>query len=81
MTIPIQEVFTYPKKSHTLRVDEGQVELNSGASFSAALLNDDGAVTQRLGRVALTDIQYANWGTDDTAVAKAIATNLGLVPL
>jgi len=81
MTIPIQEVFTYPNKSHTLRVNEGQVELNTGASFAAALLDDSGDVTQKLGRVYLTDEQYADWGIDDSVVAEAVALNLGLVPI
>ena len=85
MTIPIQEVFTYPHKSHTLRVDDGQVVLGDstiigGASFQWALLDDTGTV-MATGRNALTDEQYAAWGEDDSYVARCVAANVGLVPL
>lgn len=81
MTIPIQEVFTFPQKSRTLRVDDGQVDLGVGASFAATLLDDNGIVTVNCGRVRLTDMQYAAWTDDDTEVARMVARNIGLVPI
>lgn len=80
MNIPIQQVFTFPRKSSTLRVDDGQVELGVGASFGAALLDDNGTVTVSCGRVRLTDAQYASWLSNDEEIARMVAENLGLVP-
>lgn len=76
MKVAIREVFTWPKKSSVLRVDEGQAELGVGASFNAALLDIDGKVTVNCGRVHLTQQQYDSW-IDDDDVAAAVATNLG----
>ena len=81
MKVPIQEVFTWPKRSNVLQVDEGQVELGVGASFKASLLDADGRVSVNCGRVRLTDQQYGSWLQNDEQVGRWVAENLGLVPV
>lgn len=81
MKVPIQEVFTWPKRSRVMRVDEGQVELGVGASFKAVLLDDEDRVTVNCGRVHLTEAQYDSWLQNDEQVGRWVAENLGLVPV
>lgn len=81
MKVPVQEVFTWPKKSTVLLVNEGQVELGEGASFKATLMDDQDRVTVNCGRVRLTTEQYATWLQNDEQVGRWVAENLGLVPV
>lgn len=81
MKVPIQEVFTWPKRSSILRVDEGQVELGVGASFMANLIDENDRVTVNCGRVRLTQEQYGSWLQNDEQVGRWVAQNLGLVPV
>lgn len=64
-----------------LDVSDGHVTLGVGADFQWALLNAAGDIIAGPERCALTADQYNAWGADDSAVAKAVAQNLALVPV
>lgn len=81
MIIPIQPVQAFPASGVALRVDDGRVDLGNGANFEWALLDANNNIVGGPDRNALTEEQYAAWNTDDSDVAKAVATNLGLVPV
>lgn len=78
MLVPIAPVPAYPKQAVAIKIDDVHVTLDTGANAQWQLVDEDGSGVSQPDRCALTDEQYAQWGSDDAYFCACIIENVGL---
>lgn len=77
LSISIVPVAVWPSTATQFVINNVSVVLNTSAACTY-LLQDASGKNLMGGNSALTDAQYAGWGSDDTYFTNCILTNLGL---